>query len=62
MDVTPDLVKQLLDNNTKPSKDFNSVLAEKTDSFILANNKKPNTSEVKYIYASAFVDMFDFRQ
>ena len=62
MEVTPDLVKQLLDNRTKPSDDFNLVLSEKTDSFVLANNKKPNSSQIKYIYASSFVDMFDFRQ
>mgnify|MGYP003649814411 FL=1 len=62
MEVTPDLVKQLLDMGTKPSEDFNSVVANKVNSFVLTNNKKPNSSEMKYIYASSFVDMFDFAQ
>ena len=57
MDITPELVKQLVDNSTKPSSEFNTLVAEKMDAFISTNNKKPNSSELKYIRASAFVDM-----
>ena len=62
MEITPETVKDLLDANTKPSEDFNIVVAQKIDSFIVKNNKKPNNSEMKYIQASAFIDMFDFCQ
>ena len=57
MDITPELVKQLVDKGTKPSSEFNILAAEKIDAFISTNNKKPNSSELKYIQASAFVDM-----
>jgi hypothetical protein len=62
MEITPETVKDLLDANTKPSEDFNIVVAQKIDSFVVKNNKRPNNSEMKYIQASAFIDMFDFCQ
>jgi len=62
MEITPETVKALLDAGTKPSEDFNIVIAEKVNSFTAKNNKNPNNSEMKYINASAFVDMFDFAQ
>ena len=60
MEITPEVVKDVLDRGTKPSDDFNSVVQANIDSFVSANSKQPNTSEMKYIYASAFVDMCKF--
>tara|TARA_Y100000310_G_C20685091_1_gene818468 strand:+ start:1188 stop:3284 length:2097 start_codon:yes stop_codon:yes gene_type:complete len=57
MDITPELVKQLVDNGTKPSAEFNTIVANKVEAFVSTNNKKPNSSELKYIYAATFVDM-----
>ena len=37
MEITPETVKDLLDANTKPSEDFNIVVAQKIDSFIVKN-------------------------
>ena len=62
MEITPEVVKDLLDRGTKPSNDFSSLVQAKVNSFKSANNKQPNSSEMKYIHASAFVDMFDFAQ
>ena len=62
MEITPETVKALIDAGTKPSEDFNLVVAQKVDSFTAKNSKNPNNSEMKYIHASAFVDMFDFAQ
>ena len=62
MEITPETVKALIDAGTKPSEDFDLVVANKIDSFTAKNNKSPNNSEMKYINASAFVDMFDFAQ
>ena len=60
MEITSEIVKQLLDMGTKPSTEFNSIVESKVGSFVLANNKQPNSSEMKYIYASSFTDMHDF--
>ena len=62
MEITPEVVKDLLDRGTKPSNDFNSLVEAKINSFNSANNKQPNSSEMKYIHASAFVEMHDFDQ
>ena len=60
MEITPELVKDLLDVATKPSENFNLVVAKKIKAFVSTNSKKPNSSEMKYIHAAAFVDMCDF--
>ena len=57
MEITPELVKQLLDNETRPSDEFNSVVAAKKESFVSTNSKQPSISEMKYIYASTFAEM-----
>ena len=62
MDITPDAVKQLLDQHTKPAEGFNSLTDSKIDSFTEANNRQPNTSELRYIYASAFAELSEFGQ
>ena len=60
MEITPEIVKDLLDRGTKPSSEFGSLVEAKVDSFTSANNKQPNSSEMKYIHASSFVEMCDF--
>jgi hypothetical protein len=62
MEITPEVVKDLLDRGTKPSNGFSSLVDAKVNSFTSANNKQPNSSEMKYIHASCFVEMCDFGQ
>ncbi len=62
MDITPEIVKQLLDTNTKPADAFNRLTSSKVDSFTTINNRSPNTSELRYIYASTFAALSDFGQ
>ena len=62
MEITPEVVKDLLDRGTKPSSGFGSLVEAKVNSFTSANNKQPNSSEMKYIHASCFVEMCDFGQ
>ena len=62
MDITDEIVKDLLDRGTKPSGEFNSLVEATVNSFTSANNKQPNSSEMKYIHASSFVEMFNFGQ
>ena len=60
MEITSEVIKDLLDRGTKPSSEFNSLVDAKVNSFTSANNKRPNSSEMKYIHASSFVEMCDF--
>jgi hypothetical protein len=60
MEITSEVIKDLLDRGTKPSNEFNSLVEAKVNSFTSANSKRPNSSEMKYIHASCFVEMYDF--
>ena len=62
MEITAETVKQLIDNNTEPSQAFVTLAQDKISSFTSANKRKPNVSEVKYIYASCFADLCVFDQ
>ena len=60
MDVTPDMVKALIDQNTKPSTSFSSSIEDKINSFTSLNSRSPNTSELRHIYASVYAEILCF--
>ena len=60
IEVTPEIVQKIINNNTKPSKAFLELAESKIDQFFQTWNKKPNASEVKHIYASTLAEMFCF--
>lgn len=60
MDVTPEMVKALIDQNTKPTSAFSSAMDKKVDSFVSINNRNPNTSELRHIYASVYAEILCF--
>lgn len=60
MEITPDTVKSLIDHNTKPSSQFDSLVEEKVDAFASINNRSPNTSELRHIYASVYAQILCF--
>ena len=62
MGVNAEIIKRLLDMNTKPSGEFDSIALAKIESFKLSNTRGPNTSEMKYINASTFAEMAHFTQ
>jgi len=62
MEVNAEVIKQLLDMNTKPSEEFSSLASSKVESFRMSNNRAPTMSEMKYINASAFAEMSCFTQ
>jgi len=60
VDVTPELVKQLIEQNTKPSKAFRSIVKDRASSFSSINARKPNTSELRHIHASVYAEISCF--
>ena len=60
MEITSETIKELLDKGTRPSSEFNSLVDEKVASFVSANAKHPSSSEMKYVYASSFIEMYNF--
>ena len=60
VEVTPDLVKQIVEQGTKPSKTFNSAVKDRVGGFSSINKRKPNTSELRHIYASVYAEISCF--
>ena len=59
-EITSGSVKQLIDNQTKPSSDFVDLVETQTQSFVDINNRKPTATELRYIYASIFSRLVGF--
>jgi hypothetical protein len=62
MDITSDMVKELLDSGSQPSQAFTNMVQDEVESFKTSNNRMPNSSELKYINATVFVSMIDLEQ
>ena len=62
MDITSDMVKELLDSGSQPSQAFTNMVQDEVESFKTSNNRMPNSSELKYINASVFVHMSNLNQ
>ena len=60
MDIDENVVKQLIDNKTKPSDEFYTLGNAKKLDFVNSNQREPNTSEVKFIYSATFGEMANF--
>jgi|688.fasta_scaffold19152_2 hypothetical protein len=57
IELTPDTIKELIENKSKPSEEFLTTVSTEIDKFVYLNSRKPNIDEMKYIYASTFVNL-----
>jgi hypothetical protein len=57
IELSADTIKELIENKSKPSQEFLQEVADEIDTFVYANSRKPTVDEMKYIYASVFVDL-----
>jgi len=60
IEITPELVKEVVEAGTKPSKAFTQSVKESVSSFSHVNNRRPTTSELRHIYASVYANMSCF--
>jgi len=58
VEVTPEIIQKVLRLNTKPSTAFDSLVVSKQEAFNTTRQRKPNIAEMRYIYASAYTEMF----
>ena len=56
IEVTPELIQKLIESTSKPSSAFITEVGEQIDSFVYINNRKPTVDEMKYIYATVYVN------
>jgi len=57
IELNPEIIKDLIDMNNKPSQEFIDKVGGELDNFVYLNNRKPTVDEMKYIYASVYVDL-----
>lgn len=62
MEIDEAVVKQLIDNKSKPSQAFHDLAQAKKQDFIKSNKRDPNTSEMRFIYSATFGEMSNFYQ
>ena len=62
MDISSDMVKELLDSGSQPSQAFTKMVQDEVESFKTSNNRGPNSSELKYINATVFVSLANLSQ
>jgi hypothetical protein len=58
IEVTPEVIQKILQLNTKPSAAFTELVDSKQEAFSSVRQRKPNTVEMRHIYASVYVEMF----
>lgn len=58
IEVTPEIIKDVLSLNSMPSKAFVKLSADKAETFNTVMRRKPNSSDMRHIYASAFAEIF----
>jgi hypothetical protein len=57
MELSPEIIKDLIDMNHRPSQAFINKVSDELDNFVYLNIRKPTVDEMKYIYASVYVDL-----
>lgn len=54
IDLSPEIIKQLIDNGHKPSAEFLSKVEAEKNNFVYLNSRKPTVDEMHYIYATVY--------
>lgn len=62
MEIDESVVKSLLDTQINPPKVFSELSTAKIEDFISINNRKPNASELRYIYSASFAEISELDQ
>lgn len=56
VEITPEVISELIQSANKPSGDFVREVAEQIDNFVYINSRKPTVDEMKFIYATVYVN------
>lgn len=57
MELTPEIIKELIEANHKPTAAFISKVDDEITNFVYINNRKPTVDEMKYIYATVYTEI-----
>ena len=56
------MIKELIEKNGKPTAEFINKIDDEVDNFVYVNSRKPTVDEMKYIYASVYVDSLEIEE
>lgn len=56
IELTPEVIKDLIDSAHKPSQAFINKVSDEIDNFVYINTRKPTVDEMKYIYATVYTE------
>lgn len=56
IELTPEVIKDLIDASYKPTQAFINKVSDEIDNFVYINNRKPTVEEMKYIYATVYTE------
>jgi len=62
MELTPEIIKELIEKTGKPAPEFTSKVNAEINNFVYVNSRKPTVDEMKYIYASIYVDLLELEE
>jgi hypothetical protein len=60
MEIDEAVIKNLLQAQINPPKEFTSFASEKVEQFVDTNNRQPNSNEMKMIYSTVFAELSYF--
>ena len=62
IELDVDMIKELIEKNGKPTAEFINKIDDEVDNFVYVNSRKPTVDEMKYIYASVYVDSLEIEE
>jgi len=62
IELDVDIIKELIEKNGKPTAEFIGKIDDEVENFVYVNSRKPTVDEMKYIYASVYVDSLEIEE
>jgi len=62
IDLNPEIIHELIQKNGKPTAGFLNRVDTQIEDFVYLNSRKPTVDEMKYIYASTYVDSLEIEE
>lgn len=62
IELSPEIIKDLIDSNKRPDSEFLSRVGAQIDDFVYLKSRKPTVDEMRYIYASVYVDLLNIEE
>lgn len=62
IELTPEIIKEMIERNGKPTAEFLQKVDAEVNDFVYVHTRKPTVDEMKYIYASVYVDLLEIEE